>query len=295
MNQKSNLIKGYLFVIASAVIFGCMPLITKGMYADGMNSMSVVVCRNLLSLPMLGILGWRQNGNLKISAKALPSIVFLAILGPLATPLLLFSSYQYISSGTATVFHFVYPAMVILLGMIFLKRRSSWKQLLCVVICVAGIALFYDPAQKLDLTGSALALLSGLAYAGYILLLSVFRFREISGFKLNFYVASVSSVILLVICLAGNMLTMPTSIVGWICAFAMAMVVNGCAMVLFQQGTFLIGGERASILSTFEPITGVVVGILAFQEAVGPGMLVGTVLVILASILIAVFDMKKEG
>ena len=270
-----------------------MPLITKGMYADGMNSMSVVVCRNLLSLPMLGILGWRQNGSLKISPKAWPSIAMLAILGPFATPLLLFSSYQYISSGTATVFHFVYPAMVIVLGAVLLKRKSSFKQLLCVVLCVAGIVLFYDPKQKIDFFGGSLALLSGLAYAGYILLLSVFQFKEISGFKLSFYVSAVSSVILLVICIVGNMLTFPVTVTGWLCAIAMAMVVNGGAMVLFQQGTFLIGGERASILSTFEPITGVVVGILAFQEHVGPMMWVGTVLVILASVLIAVFDMKK--
>lgn len=293
MEKKGTLLKGYLMVIASAVIFGCMPLITKGMYADGMNSMSVVMCRNLLSLPMLGILGWRQNGSLMISQKALPSIFFLAVLGPLATPLLLFSSYRFISSGTATVFHFVYPAMVILLGAVLLKRKSTWKQLLCVVLCVLGIGLFYDPVQKIDLTGGMLALLSGLAYAGYILLLSVFKYKEISGFRLSFYVSAVSAVILLVICLLGNMLTLPKTVIGWLCALAMAMVVNGGAMVLFQQGTFLIGGERASILSTFEPITGVVIGILAFGEPVGPGMLTGTVLVILASILIAVFDMKK--
>lgn len=293
MEKKGTLLKGYLMVIASAVIFGCMPLITKGMYADGMNSMSVVMCRNLLSLPMLGILGWRQNGSLMISKNALPSIFFLAVLGPLATPLLLFSSYRFISSGTATVFHFVYPAMVILLGAVLLKRKSTWKQLLCVVLCVLGIGLFYDPVQKIDLTGSGLALLSGLAYAGYILLLSVFKYKEISGFRLSFYVSAVSAVILLVICLLGNMLTLPKTVIGWLCALVMAMVVNGGAMVLFQQGTFLIGGERASILSTFEPITGVVIGILAFGEPVGPGMLTGTVLVILASILIAVFDMKK--
>lgn len=293
MEKKGSLLKGYLFIIASAVIFGCMPLIAKGMYADGVNSMSVVLFRNLLSLPVLGFLGWRQSGSMKISRKALPSIAFLAVLGPLGTPLLLYSSYQYISSGTATVFHFVYPAMVILLGAILLKRKSGLGQLLCVALCVIGIVLFYDPAQKLDLWGGSLALLSGLAYAGYILLLSVFKYKEISGFKLSFYVAGISSVILLVICLAGNMLILPTTVVGWLCALAMGMIVSACAMVLFQQGTFLIGGERASILSTFEPITGVVVGVLVFHEPVGPGMLIGTALVILASILIAVFDMRS--
>lgn len=294
VEKKGTMLKGYLMVIASAVIFGCMPLMTKRLYADSMNSMSVVMLRNLLSLPLLAFLAWRQDHSIKIHRKALASISVLALLGCTATPLLLFSSYQYISSGTATVFHFVYPAMVILLGMVFFKRRSTGKQLLCVAICVAGIVLFYDPAQRTDPLGGALALLSGLTYAGYVLLLSVFKFKEISGFKLSFYVAAISAGIMLAVCLFCDLLILPATAMGWLCAIALAVMVNGGAVVLFQQGTFLIGGERASILSTFEPITGVVVGILAFGEPVGPGILMGTFLVILASILIALFDMKSK-
>ena len=68
-------------------------------------------------------------------------------------------------------------------------------------------------------------------------------------------------------------------------------------MVLFQRGTFLIGGERASILSTFEPITSVLIGVIVFHETVGWQTAVGSVLVLSASVLIALFDMKekKEG
>ena len=65
------------------------------------------------------------------------------------------------------------------------------------------------------------------------------------------------------------------------------------AVMLFQQATFIIGGERASILSTLEPTTSVIVGILVFHETVGIRTIAGSVLVILASLLIAVFDMKK--
>ena len=43
-----------------------------------------------------------------------------------------------------------------------------------------------------------------------------------------------------------------------------------------------------------EPTTGVIIGILVFSEPVGLRTILGSVLVILASILIAVFDMKTE-
>mgnify|MGYP003305801842 CR=1 FL=1 len=56
----------------------------------------------------------------------------------------------------------------------------------------------------------------------------------------------------------------------------------------------LIGGERASILSPLEPTTSVIVGILVFHEAVSLRTVAGSVLVILASLLIAVFDIKSQ-
>ena len=52
----SKTLRGYLFVIASAFLFGCMPLITKLIYAEGVNSLSVVLLRNALALPVLALL-----------------------------------------------------------------------------------------------------------------------------------------------------------------------------------------------------------------------------------------------
>jgi drug/metabolite transporter (DMT)-like permease len=65
--------------------------------------------------------------------------------------------------------------------------------------------------------------------------------------------------------------------------------------VLFQQSVFLIGGEVTSILSTLEPITGVVIGVVIFQEAFGIRTLMGTVLVIAASVITVFFNLMKKS
>ena len=57
-----------------------------------------------------------------------------------------------------------------------------------------------------------------------------------------------------------------------------------------QQGIFLIGGQRASILSTLEPITSIVIGFLVFSEPMGIRVISGTVLVVGASMLTALAD-----
>lgn len=292
--NRNQILKGYLAVLLSAVIFGCMPLMVKRIYADGVNSLSVVFLRNVLSAPVVGLLALWQHKSLKINLKALPSVVLLGALGSCITPILLFSSYLFMASGVATVIHFVYPAAVMLGGVLFCRERVTRGNLISVLICLLGISLFYTPGQPLDWRGSALALVSGVTYAAYILMLAHFRHREIRGFLLNFYIFSINSLVMLLVCGIGGMLTLPTSPGIWALCFFFAVVINVCSVYLFQWGTLVIGGQQAAILSTMEPITSVFVGILAFRETMDLRTIIGSVLVIIASILI-VLSGKQEA
>ncbi len=292
--KNKKLFMGYMMVIVSAFLFGCMPLITKHIYNQGIGRESVVLLRNLLALPVLGILAWLQSKSFKIPVRSLPSISIIALMGCCVTPLLLYASYEFIASGTATVFHFVYPAVVVLIGMIFLKKKINLGTAIAVLLCVVGIALFYNPNEPLNWTGCIVALVSGVTYAIYVVMLSVFKYKEVSGFKLSFYISLVCTITMLVVCLATSKLTLPTNLAGWLLCILLALVINVGAVVLFQRGTFLIGGERASILSTVEPLTGVIVGYFAFGEPISFMTGIGSALVIFASILIALFDGKKS-
>lgn len=292
--KRSSMIKGYIFIIASAVIFGCMPLMANGIYAEGVTPLSLVFFRNALSVPVLMVLSLRYQGNLKIPGKVVPSMIVTALMGCCVTPMLLFSSYRFIPSGTATVFHFVYPAVVVLAGILFLRQKIRIGTLISVAVCVVGICLFYDPGQPLNWQGSLLALFSGVTYSVYILLLPPFREKGVTGFRFSFYTAAFCAAATLMICLVSGQLAFPTTLSGWGLCLLFALAVNVGAVVLFQQGTFLIGGQRASILSTMEPVTGVLVGALVFRETISFQTATGAVLVIAASILIAVFDSKTS-
>ena len=292
--KNRNLIKGYILVILSAFLFGCVPLIARHIYAAGINRESTVLLRNLLALPVLALLTWHEGKSFQIPLKTIPMITAIALTGCCITPLLLYGSYQHIATGTATVFHFVYPAIVVLIGLVFLRKKFNAKTLVAVLICVAGICLFYNPAEPLDWTGCILALTSGVTYAVYVVFLSVFRNQAVSGFKLCFYISVVCSVVMLAVCLLMRNLTLPTDITGWLLCILLALAVNVGAAVMFQQGTFYIGGERASVLSTVEPLTGVVVGMLAFDEKVTVFTGIGSALVIVACILIAAAYRKKK-
>ena len=292
--KRSNLLTGYIFVIFSALIFGLMPLMAKFLYAEGTNPHTLVFLRNLLSLPFLLVLSHLPGNKAKVKASVIPQISIIAFMGCCITPLLLFKSYEHIPSGTATIFHFIYPAVVIVGEFIFLKNKLRGGHILSMLLCALGIMLFYNKNSVLNFEGSAFALASGVTYAIYVLCLSGFKQKEISGFTFSLYVAVISSIVMLAVCLFSGKLALPQSVFGWMLTLLFAVSLNVGAVVLFQRGTFLIGGGRASVLSTLEPVTSVLAGAAVFNEKIGVFTVIGTILVISASILIALTDVKAE-
>ena len=284
MNKQQA--KGYIFVLISAVIYGCMPLMAKYIYADGVNPLTLVFLRNFLALPSLAILALINDKTLKVPLKVLPTISLVSFLGCTITPILLFSSYQYLASGTATVFHFIYPAVVVVCELLIFKKKARLGNILGVILCLAGICCFYTPGQIPNLTGSLLALGSGVLFASYILSLSFFKEKMGTGFLFSFYIALSSSIFTLLIGIFTNSIMLPSSLNGWLLCLLFANLVTTGAVVLFQQGAFMIGGEKASILSSVEPATSVIVGAIVFLEPMSIPVIIGSILVIGASIVI---------
>lgn len=288
-------IRGYLFVIASAIIFGCMPLGAKFIYSNGVNSISLVFYRNLLALPITLLIVKRGGESLAVSQNDFLRLLILSLLGCALTPALMFSAYHYISSGLTTTLHFIYPAAVILGETLFFKEKLHFRQAFCVGLCLLGMSLFYSPGGGINFLGILLALLSGITYAAYIVLLSRFQLEHISGFKFTLYLSALCSMSLAVVCVPTKSFTLPNNPTGWLACFAFSLILSLGAVVLFRQGTMLIGGQRASILSTFEPITSIFIGISLFHEPFGWRTAAGTLLILAATILIAVFDSKKTS
>ena len=286
--------KGYLYIIASAVIFGCMPLGAKYIYADGVNSMTLVLLRSCLALPLMALLIRTRGESLAVSPKEELRISLLSIIGTCMTPVLLFSSYHHISSGMATTLHFIYPAAVVLGCVLFLGEKPRRGPILCVVLCSVGVCLFQEGGERMNPTGTLLALASGISNAAYMILLDRSGLGHISGLKLCFHMCAAGSLGLLAMCIATGSLALPGSLFGWAACVAFSIAVSMGAVLFFQKGLFLVGSQRSAILSTFEPITSLVIGVLIFREAVTLHTLLGAALILMATVLIALLDRKKE-
>lgn len=285
--------RGFIYVVLSAVIFGCMPLLVKNIYSQGGNAVTITFLRGLLSLPVLYVLMKREGGTLRVSLKRLRKLVILS-LGFFSTTILLFTSYNYISTGAATTIHFVYPVFVLLGSILFFKEPFDRVKFFCVLLCTAGIFLFYTPGEMGSVIGLVLAFASGLTFAFYVVYLDKSGLKNIKPFALGFYLAAVTSVELFVYALFTNQLTLDMTLKGWALNGVLAISVSVGAVVLFQIGVRQIGAQSTSILSTFEPVTSIIIGVVIFSEPLVIKTVVGVGL-ILTSVIWLTIGSRQQG
>ena len=97
--------KGSFLVILSAIIYGLVPLVAKIVYSQGGTALEASLLKGSLALPVL----WLLTRHLHIPLRMAPEMhvsAFILSLGACFTQMLLFSSYQHISSGLNTSSNF---------------------------------------------------------------------------------------------------------------------------------------------------------------------------------------------
>ena len=284
MNQRT---KGFALVILSAAVFGVLPVIVRSINACGSNSIMTSFLRFLLSLIPLYLAVRGSGAGLRITKSEALKILLIAVCGLGGTSVLLFLSYNYIPSGMATTIHFVYPVFVILGSVLFLRHKISPVKVLCVALCFGGILLFYGGGGdgSVQPLGLLLAFASGITYAFYIVFLDASGLAQMDPTRMIFYMNLFSAIMVGSLAAATGNFTLAISLKGWVLALFLAIVISFLAVRSFQIGVRYIGPQNAAILSTFEPITSLVVGILVYKEAFTLAGIAGCAL-ILSSVVI---------
>lgn len=286
---------GYLSVIISGIIFGCMPLFAKIIFKNGGNAVNLVFWRFFIAIiPIYIILKINKNVSLQLTKMEIKQIIILGVLGYSGTAVCLFSSYNYITTGMATTLHFVYPVFVILGYSFLYKQKINLIRFISVLFCTIGIFMLYDGNTSISIVGILLAFLSGITYAFYVLYIDRSGLKTMNPLKLTMYLSLVGSFIMLLFSIATGSFTVVLTPVGWLFTFILSIAVALGAVSLLSVGIKLIGPQSSSILSTLEPITSVVIGAAVFGEELGIRGIIACSLILIAVVLIAVFDIKTE-
>ena len=286
MNSK---VKGIGATLLSAIYFGFVPLLMKTVYAGGGNSFTAAFLRFAFSIPVLFVVLKIKGVDLRITREELRHFLIITAFGYAGTTLLVFTAYNYIPTGMTTTIHFLYPTFTVAGLMIFYREKIKASKIFCVILCLIGIVMFYNGGEgQASIRGIILALCSSMTYAFYTIFLGKSEvLRDIEPMKRLFYMHIIGAVIMLVIGLISGNLNFHMTPLSW---GVMALTANLTAFVgalLYQIGVKYIGSESTAMLSTFEPITSVIVGILVYGEPMTLRIFIGCAAIIASTLIIA--------
>lgn len=292
MNDK---VKGIGATLLSAIYFGFVPLLMKTVYAGGGNSFTAAFLRFAFSIPVLFVVLKMKGVDLRITREELKHFFIITAFGYAGTTLLVFTAYNYIPTGMTTTIHFLYPTFTVAGLMIFYREKIRASKIFCVILCLIGIIMFYNGGEgHASLIGILLALCSSMTYAFYTIFLGKSEvLRDIEPMKRLFYMHIIGAMIMLAIGLISGNLNFHMTPLSW---GVMALTANLTAFVgalLYQIGVKYIGAESTAMLSTFEPITSVIVGILVYGEPMTVKIFIGCAAIIASTLIIARTESKE--
>ncbi|GAA0123573.1 DMT family transporter [uncultured Clostridium sp.] len=281
-------INGVIYAMLSSIGFGFMPIFTKIAYNNGLNPVTVVALRFLVASILL--LGYFIifKVNFKINKKQFIILMIIGVLGYSTTALTLFLSYNYIAVGLATTMHFIYPALVTILSFIIYKEKLSKYKIISLVLSLIGIYVLVGvDIGGISLKGSCLALFSGLSYATCVVSMGNKALDGLDNKIITFYLSVFSAIAMLFYGgIKGELITI-FNIYSILAVLGVSIISTILAIILFLHGVKIIGTSNAAILSTFEPIVGVIMGIIIFKEVLTKELFLGSILIISSVIILS--------
>ena len=284
MNKKFI---GIAATLISSIYFGFMPLFMKTVYASGGNSFTAAFLRFALSLPTLYIYHKARGISLKITREEFKQILIITLCGYAGTTILVFSAYNFIPSGLTTTIHFLYPTVTVAGLMIFYKEKIKGSKIFCVLLCLFGIIMFYNGDGSMSLIGVLMALGSAGTYGFYTIYLDKCILKDMEPTKRLFHMHWVGAVMMGIIGLVSGGFDFVMAPLGWGIMILVATMTTFVGALGYQIGIKHIGSENTAMLSTFEPITSIVVGVLVYHEVMTFKIIIGCLAILASTIIIA--------
>jgi drug/metabolite transporter (DMT)-like permease len=284
---------GALICLASAVAFGAMAIFGKLAYDAGATVGTLLAVRFLLAGALFWLLvaGTGAARHLRMLSRrdlgmalALGGVAYSAQAGAY------FAALQRLDASLLSLLLYTFPAMVTVAAIALGRERASRRTAAALGLASGGLFLVLAGAGAgaLDPLGTLLGVSAAVIYSTYSLT-SASVAERVGPLLLSALVCTGAATTLTLAGAASGDLRLgdvSTPGFGWLAALAVVSTVG--AVSLFFAGLRRVGPTTASILSTAEPLTTVLLAFLAFGESLGAVQLAGGALVLGAVLVLSV-------
>jgi drug/metabolite transporter (DMT)-like permease len=160
-------VTGALYIAASALCFGAMPIFARAAYAGGVDPSTLLLLRFSGAAALLWTVVAVRRPPLP-RGRALWTLAGMGAIGYAGQAYAFFTALTLASAGLVSLLLYLYPALVALLSRALFRHPLSRLQLGAIAIALLGSVLTIGRAGDGAPLGIALGLLAALVYSGYI-------------------------------------------------------------------------------------------------------------------------------
>jgi drug/metabolite transporter (DMT)-like permease len=292
--------RGALICLASAVAFGAMGIFGKLAYDEGATVGTLLTVRFLLAAVLFWALvaGTGAGRHLRrLSGRDVGTALALGAVGYSAQAGAYFAALQRLDASLLSLLLYTFPAMVTVAAIVLGRERANRRTGAALALASVGLFLVLAGAGAgaLDPLGTLLGVSAAVVYSTYVLT-SAGVAERVGPLLLSALVCTGAATTLTLASLIGGDLhpgNVSAAGFGWLAGIAVVSTV--AAMSLFFAGLKRVGPTTASILSTAEPVTTVVLAFLAFGESLGPVQLAGGALVLGAVLVLSAAVARRDA
>src|SRR5687768_8560175 len=272
-----------LYVVATALLWSTGGLFIKWTSVSGL---ALSCFRSFFALLTVALVTRRDGFGLnKLTAAAALLYSVVVILFVLAT--------KQTTAANAIFLQYTAPVYMLILEPLVYKEKFRARDLITVLVCIGGMALFFvGQLRPQDVTGNLMALTSGLFFAIYFLLLRHPRAREVNRASSVIY----GNLLVVLVCAPWGVAALGS--VGrhdLLSVMYLGVIQLGLSYVLFTVG--MARGVRsldAGIICYIEPVLNPVWVFLVLGERPSGWALIGGIIIITAVVIHMLIDARVK-
>ena len=247
------------------------------------NPLAINGMRNLIAALVIGVYLLITHHRLKFNFT-----VFCGAVCMFGVTTLYAVANKMTSAGNTIVLQYSAPVWIILFMYLFFGKKPGRNEIMAVLIVLLGIlCFFFESLSSGRWLGDALALLSGVFYAGVFMLNS---FEKGDALSSVFFGQLLSAVLL------SHLVRFETDFTAsaLIAVFVLGSVQVGLAYIFFTTGTRLTDPVTASIINALEPILNPILVAVFYGELLGRLSVIGAVIVIAGILLYSLQQIRSQ-
>jgi len=248
------------------------------------NAMSIIGLRALLAAVVFAI--YRKGVKVKLTRGNIMAALFLS-----ATTVLFVFANQLTTAAAAVMLQFTAPIFILLIQLVFYKRKPRLSEALAVFATVAGMVLFFaDDLDAGHMLGNILAVISGLTFACVFVCNKRRDTQPEQSVMLGFLI---NAVIWTPFAFFDSGIT--AQLVPWAFLTLMGVVQVGLAYVFFTIGIKQTPALLGCLIVALEPVLNPIWVALFTPERPGRYALLGGAVIIITVVSYNMWEAKKQN